>query len=142
MSSARAPPTYKGKPLGLVVLVAFQLLVGLVHVFFGFWLLSAPMVVPFFGAETAMDIYSVYTIAFGLLTLAFTYALWMEKLWGFLGTVAVSLFVIAADVLALLDLPSVPGIPKVAGFGEIGYSALVLVYLGQTHVRIKFGIRR
>jgi uncharacterized membrane protein (DUF2068 family) len=71
----------------------------------------------------------------------FTYALWKEKRWGWAGTVAVSLFVIAADALTLLDLPSVPGIPKAAGVGEIGYNVVVLIYLSQTHVRARLGVR-
>jgi hypothetical protein len=37
-------------------------------------------------------------------------------------------------------LPSVPGIPKSAGFGEITYGVLVIIYLVQAHVRTKYGI--
>jgi len=123
--------------------VAAQLLVGFIHVVFGFWFLSAPRVTPFagiLGSSSGPDIYSVYTVAFGLLTLIFAAPLWLEKRWGWIGTVAVAVFVIVADSLALLDLPSVPGIPKFAGFGEITYSILIILYLSQAHVRAKYKI--
>jgi hypothetical protein len=35
-------------------------------------------------------------------------------------------------------LPSIPGIPKFAGFTEIAYSILVLGYLLQTRIRRKY----
>ena len=57
---------------------------------------------------------------------------------GWIGTIGVSLFVIVVDSLTLLDLPSIPGIPKFAGFTEIGYSILVIVYLCRVKVRTKF----
>jgi hypothetical protein len=50
------------------------------------------------------------------------------------------MFVIAVDALTLLNLPSIPGIPKAAAVPEIIYSLLVLLYLSQTHVRIKYDI--
>jgi hypothetical protein len=142
MSNSRTPINYKGRSLGIILLVAVQLLVGFIHVVFGFWLFSAPRLVPFFGSTPGLDIYSVYTVVFGLLTLTFTYGLWKEKSWGWLGTVAVSIFVTSADSLALLDLPSIPGIPKFAGFGEITYSVLVLLYLSQAHVSTKYKMSR
>jgi hypothetical protein len=37
-----------------------------------------------------------------------------------------------------MDLPSIPGIPKFAGFTEIAYSVLVVGYLLQTRVRRKY----
>ncbi|HTY75430.1 MAG TPA: hypothetical protein VMD05_07690, partial [Candidatus Nanoarchaeia archaeon] len=60
---------------------------------------------------------------------------------GWIGTFAVLLFVIAADSLTLLDLPSVPGIPKFACYGEITYSVIIMLYLMQAHVRKKYGIK-
>jgi hypothetical protein len=140
MSNSRTPITYQGRSLGIILLVAVQFLVGFIHVLFGFWLLSAPRIVPFFGSTLGLDIYSVYTVVFGLLTLTFTCGLWKEKSWGWLGTVAVLIFVTAADSLTLLDLPSIPGIPKFAGFGEITYSVVILIYLFQKHVRARYKI--
>ena len=58
-----------------------------------------------------------------------------------MGTVAIAVFVIAADAFTLLDLPSVPGIPKFAGYGEITYSILLLLYLMQNYIRAKYKIR-
>lgn len=142
MSDTHKPVTFKGKSLGIVVLVAAQLLIGFIHVVFGFWLLSAPRIMPFIGAAPGPDIYNIYTIIFGLLTLIFAGGLWLEKRWGWIGTVAVAIFVILVDTLTLLDLPSIPGIPKVAGFGEITYSIIVLLYLSQTHIRTKYKINK
>ena len=42
------------------------------------------------------------------------------------------------DSLTLLDLPSIPGIPKFAGFTEIIYSVLIVGYLLQTILRRKY----
>ena len=120
------------------------MLVGFIHVVFGFWLLLAPRAEPFalFGnGYFSSDIYSSYTIVFGLLTLIFSAGLWLEKRWSWVGTFAVLVFVIIADSLTLLDLPSVPGIPKFAGFGEITYSILVIIYMLQAHVRAKYKIQ-
>jgi uncharacterized membrane protein (DUF2068 family) len=85
-------------------------------------------------------VYSIYTIAFSMLTILFAIPLWMQKRWGWIGTVAVALFVIIADSLTLLDLPSIPGIPKFAGFGEITYSVGLALYLLQSHIRAKYKI--
>ena len=62
--------------------------------------------------------YDVYTFVFGLLALVFAVFIWQGKKAGWVGTVAVSLFVIAADSLTLLDLPSIPGIPKFPAITE------------------------
>jgi hypothetical protein len=70
----------------------------------------------------------------------FASLLWLQSRWGWVGTVAVSVFVIAADSLTLLNLPSIPGIPKFAGFGEITYSIIVIVYLLQAHIKIAYRI--
>jgi hypothetical protein len=138
MSSARTPLTYKGRSLGIIVLVAVQLLVGAIHVLFGLWLLSAPRIVPLLGQALGPDVYSVYTVAFGVLTLIFTSGIWLERSWGWIGTVAVSIFVIVADSLTLLDLPSIPGIPKFAAVAEIAYGLGVLLYLSQFQVRARY----
>ncbi len=143
MDNAPPPITYKGRSLGIVLLTAAQVLVGFIHAVFGFWLLTAPRITPSvgnIGASSSADIYSVYTIVFGFLTLLFAVLFWLEKRWGWLGTIAVLAFVIVADSLTLLDLPSVPGIPKFACYGEISYSILVIFYLVQSRVRAKYGI--
>ncbi len=124
-------------------MVAAQLLVGFIHIAFGVWMIVAPHTVAFaglLGTSAGPDIYAVYTVTFSVLTLAFAWAIWIKKRWGWIGTVAVALFVIFADSLTLLDLPSVPGIPKFAGFGEIAYSLFVLLYLTQSHIRATYGI--
>lgn len=133
MNNSRVPPpvTFRGRILGIAVLVVAQYLIGAIHVSLGLLLLYA-----------SPDIYSLYTLVFSVLVFVFAYALWNGRSWGWIGTVAVSLFVITADSLALLDLPSIPGIPKFAGFGEITYSVLILLYLSQAHVRSKYKIGR
>jgi hypothetical protein len=144
MNPPRAPITYKGRSLGILVIVSFQVLVGAIHVIFGFWMLlasHAEPITPFSNELFASDIYSIYTILFSVLTLVFTYALWLKKRVGWAGTVGIAIFVIVADSLTLMDLPSVPGIPKFAGYGEITYSLLLLVYLFQSHVRAKYKIQ-
>lgn len=144
MNKAHPPVEYKGRSLGIAFLVGVQLLVGFIHVVFGFWLLSASLAfssVGLIGLTSAPLIYSVYTIVFSLLTLFFTYLLWLQKSWGWIGTLALLIFVVVADSLTLLDLPSVPGIPKFAGYGEITYSIIVILYLMAATVRNKYGIK-
>ena len=143
MDNAHPPITYKGRSLGIVLLTAAQTLVGFIHIVFGFWLLTAPRITPFvgnIGTSSSADIYSVYTIVFGFLTLLFAGLLWLQKRWGWVGTIAVLVFVIVADSLTLLDLPSVPGISKLACYGEITYSILVIFYFVQSRVRTKYRI--
>ena len=143
MNKPRPPIEYKGRSLGILLLVAAQLLIGFIHFAFGFWILAGTLTsssVGFVGLSPAPIIYSVYTIVFSLLTLLFAYLVWLQNRWGWVGTFAVLVFVIVADSLTLLDLPSVPGIPKFAGFGEITYGVLVIIYLLQAHVRTKYGI--
>jgi hypothetical protein len=77
-------------------------------------------------------------VVFGLLVLVFAVFVWQGKKAGWIGTIAVSLFVIAADTLTVLNLPSIPGIPKSAALTEIAYSILVIIYLSAGHVRKKF----
>jgi hypothetical protein len=64
-----------------------------------------------------------------LLTVWLAVFIWQGKRVGWIGTIAVSFFVIVADLLTLLDLPSIPGIPKSAGAIEIIYSTIVIAYL-------------
>jgi len=73
-----------------------------------------------------------------VLVAVFAYGLWNGKKLGWIGTVAVSIFVVIVDSLTLLNLPSIPGIPKLAGFGEITYCVLILFYLSQARVRTKY----
>jgi uncharacterized membrane protein (DUF2068 family) len=104
------------------------------------WLLAAGSSADFVISAQFPEVYSIYTLAFGLLILIFTGGIWLGRSWGWVGTVAVSLFIIVADALTLLNLPSIPGIPRLAAAAEILYSLVVLLYLSQTHVRIKFKI--
>jgi hypothetical protein len=135
---SKKPPTinYKGRNLGIVILTVAQLIIGAIHVFFGFLLLAFENLL--FIQATA--IYALYTIIFSVLTVVFAVFIWNGKKLGWVGTVAVALFVIIADSLTLLNLPSIPGIPKFAGFGEIAYSVLVVGYLLQVGVRRKYSI--
>jgi hypothetical protein len=136
MKTTHPPTDYKGRSLGIVFLIGAQVLVGFIHVVFGFWLLSAPRFEPLTGP----DIYSIYTIVFGFLALLFAALLWLQKRAGWVGTFVVLSFVIVADLLTLLDLPSIPGIPKFAGYGEITYSVIIILYLLKTSVRTKYAI--
>ena len=129
----------KGRFLGVLVLVILQYLVGFIHIFFGFLLLlgNYTSVTSF---STAPMIYNFYTLAYGLLVVFFTYLFWKKRRLGWIGTVAVSLFVIIVDTLALFDLINVLGIPKTAGLGEIPYSLFILFYLFEDHIRLKYSI--
>jgi hypothetical protein len=127
-------PTYKGRSIGVFVLTIAQLLIGAIHVFFGLMLL----VFENLSFTQTTVVYDVYTIVFGLLTVVFAIFIWQGKKAGWGGTISVSLFVIVADSLTLLDLPSIPGIPKFAGFGEITYSVLIIVYLFTRQIREKY----
>jgi uncharacterized membrane protein (DUF2068 family) len=136
MNSAKNFPTIRGRTIGIFALTAVQFLIGSIHVFFGLWLISATATFASFMQTT--QIYNVYTLTFGVLVILFTYGIWIGKSWGWIGTVATSLFVTVVDALTLLNLPSIPGIPKFAAGTEIGYSVLILLYLSQKHVRTKF----
>jgi hypothetical protein len=134
MSNKPYPITYKGRSLGIVVLTAAQILIGVIHVFSGLLLLSSEL-----AAKTQVSIpYDVYTLVFGLLVLMFAVFVWRQKKLGWAGTVAVFLFVIVADGLVLLGSPSIPGIPRAPALTEIAYSVLVVGYLFLGHVRAKF----
>jgi hypothetical protein len=132
MASKHPPVIYKGRSLGIVTLTVAQLLIGVIHVFFGFLLL---------GSETILKAtiaYDIYTIAFGALILVFAVFIWQGKKAGWIGTISVSVFVIVVDTLTLLSLPSIPGIPNFAAPTEIIYSLVVIFYLFQRRNRKKY----
>ena len=132
MSNTRSPIFYKGRSLGILILTAAQVFIGSVHALVGFLLLFS---------EVSLQVtvaYDVYTVFFGLLTLFFTVFIWQGKETGWLGTMAVSIFVIVADASTVLNLPSIPGIPKFAAPTEIVYSLIIVVYLLQSSVRKKY----
>jgi uncharacterized membrane protein len=134
MSGNREPVTYKGRFIGIVVLTVAQFLIGVIHIISGLWLLAAEIM----SGSSATLVYDVYTLIFGVLVFVFAGFIWQGKRIGWMGTIASLIFVIIADSLTILDLPSIPGIPKGAAFVEIGYSLLVVLYLFQGHVRRKF----
>ena len=131
--------TFKGRFLGIAVLTGLQSINGIIHAFFGFVLLLGSYV-PFASSSNTPLIFSFYTLIYGLLTILFTYMIWKGKRLGWIGTVAVALFVIIADTLTVFDLLTFLGIVKTAAIGEIPYSLLTIIYLIQNHVRSKFNI--
>lgn len=133
MTKTPSAPVYRGRSLGIIVLVVAQILVGVIHIASGFWMLAYELSV----AQTLLT-YDIYTIVFGVLTLGFAVLVWQQKRLGLYGTVAVSAFVVVTDSLAILNLPTIPGIPKLAGVFEISYSVILLLYLLQAGVREKF----
>ncbi len=143
MDRERISITVRGRYLGVLVLVIAQAIIGIIHVVFGFWIFSS---IPnanglLFVDYSSSTVYSIYTIIFGACALIFSAGLWIHKMHGWIGTVAILVFVVLADTLTLLNLPAVPGIPKFAAYGEITYSILVLTYLIQPHILAKYGIR-
>jgi len=116
-----------------VILIGAQILIGIIHTIFGFLLLGSENL--FLKATVAYDF---YTIAFGLLIFVFAVFIWRGKKIGWSGTIVVSVFVSVADVLTLIGLPSIPGIPKLAAPTEIVYSVFVVFYLLLPHVKNKF----
>jgi len=131
-------PVFKGRFLGIAVLVAVQFLIGAVHMVFGFAMLSGSFSPAAFSLTPL--VYSIYTSAYGLLTVLFAYLVWVGKSSGWIGTAAVSSFVILADTLTVLEPLTALGIPKLAAVGEIPFSILVIAYLLQPHVRTKYNI--
>jgi len=127
-------PDYKGRMLGIVTLTITQVLIGAIHVFSGLLLL----VFENLSGVQATFAYDIYTLIFGVLVLIFAFYLWQGNKAGWFGTVGVSLLVIAVDSLAVLDLPTVPGVPKDPAFAEIGYSVLIIGYLFTNHIRKKY----
>ena len=120
-------------------MVIVQAIVGIIHLFFGLALVTGNF--SFTGYPTLMT-YSIYTLVYGLLTILFTYWIWKQKQLGWIGIVAIALFVIIVDSFAVLNVTNFLGIPspKIAAMGEIPYSSLCLVYLLQNHVRSKYNI--
>lgn len=138
MSSSSTQIMVRGRFLGITVLVSVQFVVGIIHVIFGFILLLGNFSVASYSMMSVA--YSFYTVTYGCLTFVFTYLLWIENQLGWIGTVAVSLFVIFADTLAVFDLFNILCIPKLAAIGEIPFSILILMYLLQRHVRLKYDV--
>jgi hypothetical protein len=126
MANTRPLLTFKGRSLGIIGLTAAQLFIGIIHIFFGMTLTFATVQLPENFVAQQSFIYDIYTVVFGVLISVFAVLLWLEKWSGWVGTVAVSLFVITADSLAVLNLPSMPGIPKFAAVLEIPYSVLIV----------------
>lgn len=62
MSDKRNPITYKGRSLGIVVLTAAQMLIGVIHVFFGLLLFAFENLTFIQGAIA----YNAYTVIFGV----------------------------------------------------------------------------
>jgi hypothetical protein len=83
----KQPPTitYKGRSLGILILVISQLIIGAIHAFFGLLLLAYENLS--FLPTTA--VYDVYTFIFGILVLVFAVFIWQGKKVGWIGTVAV-----------------------------------------------------
>ena len=136
MNNKRNDITFRGRYLGVIVLAVVQYIVGIIHISFGLIMLSGN-----FSMNSSLitsTIYSLYTLVYGILTFVFTYLFWKGKRLGWIGTIMVSLFVILADTLTVLNLLSVLGIPKIAAIGEIPFSTLIIFYLLQNHVRSKY----
>jgi hypothetical protein len=133
MGIKREPITYKGRNIGILVFTIVQLFIGAIHIFVGLLLLASDIS---FLRPTIL--YDVYTVIFGLLTLVFAVFIWQGKKAGWIGSIAVSMFVIVVDTFTVLNLPSVPGIPMFAPPVEIPYSLLVILYLIQRSVRRKY----
>lgn len=131
--------TFRGRFLGIAVLVVIQLINGIIHTFSGLALLLGSYIL-MASSSNAPSIFSFYTLTYGILTIVFTYLLWKGKRLGWIGTVAVSSFVIIADILTIFDLITFLGVVKTAGIGEIPYCLVIIIYLIQTHVRSKYSI--
>lgn len=132
--------TFKNRYLGLVVLVVIQGLVGVIHLIFGVAMVSYIYSYP--NPYAPNLIYNVYTLVYGVLTIFFTYGIWKHKKVGWIGTIAISLFMIIVDLLALLNITNFLGIadPKISATLEVPYSSLCVVYLLQNHLRTKFNV--
>lgn len=131
--SKRPQISYKGRTIGILALTGAQLLIGTIHLLIGLALLAIEIV----NRQGSLA-YDIYTIAFGSLIVYFAVFIWRRKKAGRIGTYAVLLFVIVADSLTVLGLPSIPGIPSFAAPTEIAYSLVVIAYLSLPHVRKKF----
>jgi len=133
MSGKREPITYKGRSLGILTLTVAQVLIGTIHLLIGLGLLANEIL-----NNQGSLAYTVYTVAFGSLVLVFAAYIWRGKKTGWIGTFSVLLFVIVADALTILGLPSIPGLPSFAAPTEIAYSVIVLIYLSLPHVKKEF----
>jgi hypothetical protein len=134
MSTKHPPIEYKGRTLGILALAAAQVLIGIIHAFSGSLLLAYEN----WAALQATAAYDVYTLIYGLMVLVFALFIWQGKKAGWIGTFAVSIFAAVADGLVLLDLPSIPGIPKSLTLITISYSVFIVIYLSNSRVRKKF----
>ena len=132
MKRSKTDVTFKGRYLGILVLVVVQYIVGLIHIIFGFAMLSGNFSLASYSMTPIS--YSVYTFVYGCLALFFTYLVWAGKRLGWIGTIAVSSFVILADTLAVFNLFNALGIPRTAAICEVPFSLLILIYLLQNHV--------
>ena len=140
MKGSKNEVTFKNRYLGILFLVIVQLIVGVIHIFFGLALISGNF--SFDSYPLTPTIYSIYTLVYGCLAVFFTYLVWKGKRLGWIGTVAISLFVIVVDALAVFNFTNILSIPapKFAAIGEIPFNILVIVYLLQYHVRSKYNI--
>ena len=129
----------RGRFLGVFILVIVQSFVGFIHTYFGFVLFIGGFV-PVASSSIVPMIYNFYTMVYGILSVFFTYLFWKERKLGWIGIVAISLFIIIADALALFDLYNILCIPKTAGLGEIPYSLIILFYVFEDHVRLRYNI--
>jgi uncharacterized membrane protein (DUF2068 family) len=100
-------------------------------------LTASQSIAPLFSLEPS-KVYGVYTIAFGFGAVILGYGIWLRRNWGTLGTVGLSMFVVAVDSLAVLDLPTIPGVPKFAAFAEIAYGIIISAYLIQFKISTKW----
>lgn len=82
--------------------------------------------------------WGLYTFFYGILCLIFAYGLWIGNRWGWIGTVATSVFVIFVDSITALGVTVIPGVPEFAGIVEIPYSLAIILYLIQPHVKNRF----
>ena len=135
MGVKREPITVNSRSIGIAILTAEQLFIGVIHFLVGLLLLVSSSAI--FPASLA---YNVYTAVFGLLVSIFAWFIWQGKKAGWMGTVAVLVFVMVVDTLRVLNLPSIPGIPSFAPPTEITWSIIVIIYLSTKNVRKKFGI--
>ena len=138
----KKPPktiTVRGRFLGIAILVAIQLINGIIHTFSGLALLLGSYI-PIASSSNSPSILSFYTLTCGILTIVFTYLLWKGKRLGWIGSVATLSFVIIADILTIFDLISFLCVVKTAGIGEIPYCIIIIIYLIQDHVRSKYRI--
>ena len=142
--SARIPTSYKGRILGVAILVAISVINGIIHVISGIVVMFAntiftsllPLQIPM--SSFMLMSYGTYTFFYGLLSIVFAYGLWMSKRWGWIGTVAVQIFCLVVDVFAALRLPLLHGVPEFAGIVEIPWYIAILAYILQPHIRRTF----